>query len=195
MCEWPSFAMPVTTQRLYENLLRWGVCHMWSARKLTPLQVLEGMLAFQIDATMRNHTCQMVGPLLALVRIDSFCSHRSTWVPGQLWMPEGMRLLSWRTLSCAFWGCVVLMLSQERFQSLGGRADAVSYFSGTYPNALCPSSGPFFSPGGQPTPPGPPASGSKPQSLDPFADLGDLGSGLQGKVQNMLDVWWHQAST
>ncbi|XP_036777287.1 cyclin-G-associated kinase isoform X3 [Manis pentadactyla] len=40
--------------------------------------------------------------------------------------------------------------------------------------------GPFFSPGGQPTPPGPPASGSKPQSLDPFADFGDLGSGLQG---------------
>lgn len=40
--------------------------------------------------------------------------------------------------------------------------------------------GPFFSPGGQPAPPGPPASWTKSQSLDPFADLGDLSSGLQG---------------
>ncbi|XP_034861406.1 cyclin-G-associated kinase isoform X1 [Mirounga leonina] len=40
--------------------------------------------------------------------------------------------------------------------------------------------GPFFSPGGQPAAPGPPASWTKSQSLDPFADLGDLSSGLQG---------------
>lgn len=40
--------------------------------------------------------------------------------------------------------------------------------------------GPFFTPGGQPAPPGPPASQTKSQSLDPFADLGDLSSSLQG---------------
>lgn len=40
--------------------------------------------------------------------------------------------------------------------------------------------GPFFSPGGQPAAPGPPASQTKSQSLDPFADLGDLSSSLQG---------------
>ncbi|KAM5338996.1 cyclin-G-associated kinase isoform 2-T2 [Glossophaga mutica] len=40
--------------------------------------------------------------------------------------------------------------------------------------------GPFFCPGGQPAPPGPPASQTKSQSLDPFADLGDLSSSLQG---------------
>ncbi|EPQ20453.1 Cyclin-G-associated kinase [Myotis brandtii] len=40
--------------------------------------------------------------------------------------------------------------------------------------------GPFFSPGGQPAPPGPPASRAKSQNLDPFADLGDLSSSLQG---------------
>lgn len=40
--------------------------------------------------------------------------------------------------------------------------------------------GPFFSPGGQPAPAGPPASQTKPQSLDPFADLGDLSTSLQG---------------
>ncbi|XP_061047795.1 cyclin-G-associated kinase isoform X4 [Eubalaena glacialis] len=40
--------------------------------------------------------------------------------------------------------------------------------------------GPFVSPGGQPAPPGPPASQTKSQSQDPFADLGDLSSGLQG---------------
>ncbi|MBV95607.1 Cyclin-G-associated kinase, partial [Eschrichtius robustus] len=39
--------------------------------------------------------------------------------------------------------------------------------------------GPFVSPGGQPAPPGPPASQTKSQSQDPFADLGDLSSGLQ----------------
>ncbi|XP_036903221.1 cyclin-G-associated kinase isoform X2 [Sturnira hondurensis] len=40
--------------------------------------------------------------------------------------------------------------------------------------------GPFFCPGGQPAPPAPPASQTKSQSLDPFADLGDLSSSLQG---------------
>ncbi|XP_065733373.1 cyclin-G-associated kinase [Phocoena phocoena] len=40
--------------------------------------------------------------------------------------------------------------------------------------------GPFVSPGGQPAPPGPPASQTKSQSQDPFADLGDLSSSLQG---------------
>lgn len=44
------------------------------------------------------------------------------------------------------------------------------------------SPGPLFSRGGQPTPPGPQPSQTKPQSLDPFADLGDLSSGLQGNV-------------
>ncbi|OWK13656.1 GAK, partial [Cervus elaphus hippelaphus] len=40
--------------------------------------------------------------------------------------------------------------------------------------------GPFFSPGDQPAPPGLSASQTKSQSQDPFADLGDLSSGLQG---------------
>uniref|UniRef100_A0A8C3W441 Cyclin-G-associated kinase n=1 Tax=Catagonus wagneri TaxID=51154 RepID=A0A8C3W441_9CETA len=40
--------------------------------------------------------------------------------------------------------------------------------------------GPFFSPGGQPAPPGPPAGQPQSQSRDPFADLGDLSSSLQG---------------
>ncbi|XP_045690127.1 cyclin-G-associated kinase isoform X3 [Phyllostomus hastatus] len=40
--------------------------------------------------------------------------------------------------------------------------------------------GPFFCPGAQPAPPGPPAGQTKAQSLDPFADLGDLSSSLQG---------------
>lgn len=40
--------------------------------------------------------------------------------------------------------------------------------------------GPFFSPGGQPAPPGPPASQPQSQNQDPFADLGDLSSSLQG---------------
>ncbi|XP_048220029.1 cyclin-G-associated kinase isoform X2 [Perognathus longimembris pacificus] len=40
--------------------------------------------------------------------------------------------------------------------------------------------GALFSPGGQPAPLGPQPSQAKPQSLDPFADLGDLGSGVQG---------------
>ncbi|CAK6433374.1 unnamed protein product [Pipistrellus nathusii] len=42
------------------------------------------------------------------------------------------------------------------------------------------SDGPFLPPAGQPAPPGPPASRAKSQSLDPFADLGDLSSSLQG---------------
>ncbi|XP_073898889.1 cyclin-G-associated kinase isoform X3 [Castor canadensis] len=40
--------------------------------------------------------------------------------------------------------------------------------------------GALFSPGGQPTPPGPQSSQNKSQTLDPFADLGDLSSSLQG---------------
>ncbi|XP_053433823.1 cyclin-G-associated kinase isoform X3 [Nycticebus coucang] len=40
--------------------------------------------------------------------------------------------------------------------------------------------GPVFSSGGQPAPSGLPASWTKSQSLDPFADLGDLSSSLQG---------------
>ncbi|XP_031295099.2 cyclin-G-associated kinase isoform X2 [Camelus dromedarius] len=44
--------------------------------------------------------------------------------------------------------------------------------------------GPFFSSGAQPAPPGPPASLTKSQSQDPFADLGDLSSGLQGAGTN-----------
>uniref|UniRef100_A0A8C6DFG1 J domain-containing protein n=1 Tax=Moschus moschiferus TaxID=68415 RepID=A0A8C6DFG1_MOSMO len=40
--------------------------------------------------------------------------------------------------------------------------------------------GPFFSPGDQPAPSGLPANPTKSQSQDPFADLGDLSSGLQG---------------
>ncbi|XP_028348264.1 cyclin-G-associated kinase isoform X5 [Physeter macrocephalus] len=53
----------------------------------------------------------------------------------------------------------------------------------TWAEAPAPASaaaGPFVSPGGQPAPPGPPASQTKSQSQDPFADLGDLSSGLQG---------------
>lgn len=48
-----------------------------------------------------------------------------------------------------------------------------------------PSPGPFFSPGGQPAPAGPPAGQTKPQSLDPFADLGDLSASLQGIVRDV----------
>ncbi|XP_055445296.1 cyclin-G-associated kinase isoform X3 [Bubalus kerabau] len=40
--------------------------------------------------------------------------------------------------------------------------------------------GAFFSPGDQPAPSGLPAGQTKSQSQDPFADLGDLSSGLQG---------------
>ncbi|XP_008840007.1 cyclin-G-associated kinase isoform X3 [Nannospalax galili] len=40
--------------------------------------------------------------------------------------------------------------------------------------------GTVFSPGGQPAPPGPQPSQTKSESLDPFADLGDLSSSLQG---------------
>uniref|UniRef100_A0A2K6C4R3 Cyclin G associated kinase n=1 Tax=Macaca nemestrina TaxID=9545 RepID=A0A2K6C4R3_MACNE len=40
--------------------------------------------------------------------------------------------------------------------------------------------GPLFSPGGQLAPCGPQASWTKSQNPDPFADLGDLSSGLQG---------------
>uniref|UniRef100_A0A2I3H3S9 Cyclin G associated kinase n=1 Tax=Nomascus leucogenys TaxID=61853 RepID=A0A2I3H3S9_NOMLE len=43
-----------------------------------------------------------------------------------------------------------------------------------------PSPGPLFSPGGQPAPCGSQASWTKSQNPDPFADLGDLSSGLQG---------------
>lgn len=59
---------------------------------------------------------------------------------------------------------------------------------GTRSNTLCPSPGPFVTPGGQPAPPGPPASQTKSQSLDPFADLGDLSSSLQGTVQDTPGV-------
>ncbi|XP_077876917.1 cyclin-G-associated kinase isoform X8 [Ictidomys tridecemlineatus] len=48
------------------------------------------------------------------------------------------------------------------------------------PAPMSAAEGPLFSPGGQPTPPGLQPSQTKPQSLDPFADLGDLSSGLQG---------------
>ncbi|KAM4812060.1 cyclin-G-associated kinase isoform X2 [Urocitellus parryii] len=48
------------------------------------------------------------------------------------------------------------------------------------PAPMSAAEGLLFSPGGQPTPPGPQPSQTKPQSLDPFADLGDLSSGLQG---------------
>uniref|UniRef100_A0A8D2FRJ8 Cyclin-G-associated kinase n=1 Tax=Theropithecus gelada TaxID=9565 RepID=A0A8D2FRJ8_THEGE len=41
--------------------------------------------------------------------------------------------------------------------------------------------GPLFSPGGQPAPCGPQASWTKSQNPDPFADLGDLSSGLQAQ--------------
>ncbi|XP_016050673.1 cyclin-G-associated kinase isoform X2 [Erinaceus europaeus] len=39
---------------------------------------------------------------------------------------------------------------------------------------------PLFPPGGQSAPPGPPTNWTKCQNLDPFADLGDLSSGLPG---------------
>ncbi|XP_036708757.1 cyclin-G-associated kinase isoform X4 [Balaenoptera musculus] len=48
------------------------------------------------------------------------------------------------------------------------------------PAAAPAAEGPFVSPRGQPAPPGPPASQTKSQSQDPFADLSDLSSGLQG---------------
>ncbi|XP_062963648.1 cyclin-G-associated kinase isoform X2 [Cynocephalus volans] len=46
--------------------------------------------------------------------------------------------------------------------------------------------GPLFTPGGQPAPPGPQASRTKAQSLDPFADLGDLSSTFQGSPAGLL---------
>ncbi|KAB0398243.1 hypothetical protein E2I00_008833, partial [Balaenoptera physalus] len=55
--------------------------------------------------------------------------------------------------------------------------------------------GPFVSPGGQPAPPGPPASQTKSQSQDPFADLGDLSSGLQGNLRAVLGTWGLTLST
>uniref|UniRef100_A0A2K6ENF3 Cyclin G associated kinase n=1 Tax=Propithecus coquereli TaxID=379532 RepID=A0A2K6ENF3_PROCO len=58
---------------------------------------------------------------------------------------------------------------------------------GTWAEAAAPgpapapaTEGPLFSSGGQTAPSGPQASWIKSQSLDPFADLGDLSSGLQG---------------
>uniref|UniRef100_A0A8C5V235 Cyclin G associated kinase n=1 Tax=Microcebus murinus TaxID=30608 RepID=A0A8C5V235_MICMU len=58
---------------------------------------------------------------------------------------------------------------------------------GTWAEAAAPgpasaptTEGPPFSSGGQAAPSGPQASWIKSQSLDPFADLGDLSSGLQG---------------
>ncbi|XP_023363468.1 cyclin-G-associated kinase [Otolemur garnettii] len=58
---------------------------------------------------------------------------------------------------------------------------------GTWAEATVPgpaptpaTEGPVFSSGGQPAPSGLPANWTKSQSLDPFADLGDLSSGLQG---------------
>lgn len=51
-----------------------------------------------------------------------------------------------------------------------------------------PPPGPFFSPGGQPAPPGPPASQPQSQNQDPFADLGDLSSSLQGNLQAVWGV-------
>lgn len=65
---------------------------------------------------------------------------------------------------------------------------ALSPFGGACFNVLCPPPGPFLPPAGQPAPPGPPASRAKSQSLDPFADLGDLSSSLQGEVQGGLGV-------
>ena len=52
-----------------------------------------------------------------------------------------------------------------------------------------PSPGPLFSSGGQPAPCGSQASWTKSQNPDPFADLGDLSSGLQGNVEGTLGVW------
>uniref|UniRef100_A0A8C0QBT0 Cyclin G associated kinase n=1 Tax=Canis lupus familiaris TaxID=9615 RepID=A0A8C0QBT0_CANLF len=48
------------------------------------------------------------------------------------------------------------------------------------PAPAAAAEGPFFSAGGQPAAPSAPGSWTKSQSLDPFADLGDLSSGLQG---------------
>ena len=63
-------------------------------------------------------------------------------------------------------------------------ADAASGAPGAPSHTLCASPGPFFSAGGQPAAPSAPGSWTKSQSLDPFADLGDLSSGLQGDVQD-----------
>lgn len=78
-------------------------------------------------------------------------------------------------------------LSLSCWRPLGASAEswAASPCDGTCFNVLCPSPGSFFSPGGQPAPPGPPASRAKSQSLDPFADLGDLSSSLQGEGQGV----------
>lgn len=69
--------------------------------------------------------------------------------------------------------------------SIKGLSRGCALLHGAHCNSLCPSPGPFFAPGGQPAPPGPSASQTKSQNLDPFADLGDLSSTLQGTVQDM----------
>lgn len=49
--------------------------------------------------------------------------------------------------------------------------------------ALVLFSGPLFSSAGHPAPPGPNPSQTKSQNLDPFADLSDLSSSLQGNEE------------
>uniref|UniRef100_G1SIP7 Cyclin G associated kinase n=1 Tax=Oryctolagus cuniculus TaxID=9986 RepID=G1SIP7_RABIT len=69
------------------------------------------------------------------------------------------------------------MTSSSSHPDLLGGWDAWAEASVPGPAPTPAAEGPLFSAGGQP---GPQATRTKPQNLDPFADLGDLSSGLQG---------------
>ncbi|ELW69765.1 Cyclin-G-associated kinase [Tupaia chinensis] len=72
------------------------------------------------------------------------------------------------------------MTASSSHPDLLGGWDAWAETAVPGPASLPATEGPLFSPGGQLAPPGPQASRTKSQSLDPFADLGDLSSSLQG---------------
>ena len=109
---------------------------------------------------------------------------RAFWEVG-LQGQSGRNLLSCLRSSCGCaQGCVLSWRGCCHWLGVASGAPRGCTFS----CSLCLSPGPFFSAGGQPAPPGPSASWTKSQSLDPFADLGDLSSGLQGDVPAPLGV-------
>ncbi|KAM9237836.1 cyclin-G-associated kinase isoform 1-T1 [Dugong dugon] len=73
------------------------------------------------------------------------------------------------------------MTASSSHPDLLGGWDAWAKAAASAPAPKPTTEGPLFSSGGQPAaPPGPSTSRTKSQNLDPFADLGDLGSGLPG---------------
>lgn len=84
---------------------------------------------------------------------------------------------------CARCACVFCSLSLKNYQTLSGDQglwNPVIHSILCNSNALILFPGPLFSSGGHPGPPGHHPSQTKSQSLDPFADLSDLSSSLQG---------------